>query len=282
MPIMTKPEDWHAKGQPWMIDKLKEGLPPADIESLQRDGMWWEIFTLFAELEHCPENIAFLDQVMAFKQTNNMNMAVDIYDEYVKEAAPNQVNLPYTMVTPLKAILEDADDPATPEMFDKAYDEILRITRSGTFPNFAAACAAARPGLLAEDEPEEEANEEEDEAPAAQVIGDVKLREMTRDKIDMAVVDNFNKVAITDLPLGGSTGCYQVGDLVIIEAGMGDDQPYMKWIRAQAGVTRGANITKTAKAGAFSSGTITAKGAGDKELFKKAIARVSKAKVVFE
>ena len=285
---MTRTKDWHDNAQPWMVDKLKAELPPAEIEACQQDAQWWETFTLFAKLEFCPENIAFLDEVDGFKKSNDMDKAVQIYENYVKAGSPDQVNLPSTLVKPLTAILEDADDPASLEMFDEAYKEILKITRSGTYKNFIDVCAIARPLLLDEDVPPPPPPDDEpppppppEEEEVAKVISGPTQGVFTRDMIDMAVVDNFNQAALKDLKEGLSTNFWQLDDVVIIDAGMGVDQPYVKWLREQPGVTRGSTVTMTAKAGAFSSGTVTVSGASDQAKFKTAVARVSKKKVVF-
>lgn len=285
---MTKAKDWHDKAQPWMVEKLKAALPPAEIESCQQDGQWWQIFTLFAELEFCPENIKFLDEVNSFKQTNDTNKAMHIFATYVKAGSPDQVNLPSTMVKPLTAILEEAEDPTSPEMFDESYKEILKITRSGTYKNFIDVCAIARPELLDEDVPPPPPPDDEPPPPpppeeeVARDISAPTLNRMSRDQIDMATVDRYNQAALKDLEAGISTNFWQLDDLVIIDTGMGKDQPYVSWMLEQPGTTRGSTVTMTAKAGAFSSGTVTVSGASNQEEFKKTVARVSKKKVVFK
>ena len=277
MGVLSEAKSWHSKTDPWMVQLLKDGLPP-EFEQMQADAKWWAVLTKWAELSFVLENINFLDQTTAFTVSRNLTMAPDIYNEYIVVGAPSQVNINEKLIGPIREAIEE-DEPDV-EMFDEAVKEVITLTKNGTYKDFLADCRKARPELLAEDEPEEEEAEE----PAAEVakeIGDPKLRALTRDKIDMAVVDNFNKTALTDLVVGASMTFYQSGDLVIIQTAMGEDQPYVKWIKMQGDVTTGANVTKTAKAGAFSSGTFTVSGARDKDAFKKAVARVSKAKIVF-
>jgi hypothetical protein len=108
-----------------------------------------------------------------------------------------------------------------------------------------------------------------------------KEAKLTRDKIDMTVVDNWNQRILKDLTEGGSKDFFQLGDLVIVDLGdPGAGQPYVPWIQAQDGVEKG-RITMTAKGGAFSAGTVTASGGGDQSLLTTAIKRISNKKVEF-
>jgi len=120
----------------------------------------------------------------------------------------------------------------------------------------------------------------EEEEVAKEISGPTQGK-FTRDMIDMTIVDNFNQAALKDLKEGFSTNFWQMDDVVIIDAGMGVDQPYVKWLREQPSTTKGSTVTMTAKAGAFSSGTVTVTGSSDQAKFKAAVARVSKKKVVF-
>jgi hypothetical protein len=108
-----------------------------------------------------------------------------------------------------------------------------------------------------------------------------KERKLTRDQLDMSVVDNWNERILKDLAEGTSKGFYQLGDLVIVDLGdPAAGQPYINWIKVQDGVAKG-EVTMTAKGGAFSAGTLTASGGGDKGAFEGAIGRISKKKVKY-
>ena len=267
---LEETKDWHDKAEPWMINLIKSTPRPASLEACQRDPDWWRLFAFICKENFCLNNVEFLDKVDEWRRAgSDVTKGEDIYLEFISHDGLKEVNLKSQNFNPLKEIFEEGE-AANVEMFDNAYDEIFMMVEMDTYKGYAGILDNLRDEFLLEDMPDAP---KEIEAPVVQ--------EMTRDRVDMAVVDNFNKVALTDLPLGASTSFYQVGDLVIVEAGMGEDQPYMKWIRRQAGVTQGASITNTAKGGAFSSGTLTVSGAGDKDLFKKAILRVSKKKVVF-
>jgi hypothetical protein len=272
MAVLEKASEWRQKGEPWMIELIKVSPMPSTVEACQRDPQWWRIFGFIAEQNYCSENVEFLDKVDEYSRAGNLGMAVEIYDRYVKDSAEKQVNLPSHVLRPLQEIFDEGQGVlADPQTFDDAYEEVRKLFERDTFATYSRLWDALRDEFLLADKPE-----------APKKISAPVKQEITRQQVDDAVVDNFNKTALKDLPLGASTSFYQVGDLVIIEAGMGEDQPFMKWIRAQPGVTQGAAISKTANSGAFSSGTYTVRGAGDKDLFKRAVAKVSKAKIVFE
>jgi hypothetical protein len=101
-------------------------------------------------------------------------------------------------------------------------------------------------------------------------------------EIDKAVVDNWNEVALKALTQGTSTGFYEVGGVVIIDAKQGKDQPYLEWAKKLGGARLDAKITMTKKGGAFDSGKITVFGVQDEATFEAAIKRVSNKKVEFQ
>lgn len=273
MAVLEKAEEWHQKGEPWMIDLIKVSPLPSTLEACQRDEQWWKIFKFIAKENYCSENVEFLDQVNEYKRAGNLTMAGEIYNRYIKSGAEKEVNLPSHVQRPLEEIFGEGDGVlAGPDTFDAAYDEIRKLFERDTYATYSRKWDALRDELLLEDMP--------DDAP--KVIGDPVTNAMTRDQVDMSIVDNFNQAALKDLQEGFSTNFWQLNDLVIIDAGMGTDQPYVKWLLDQPGVTRGSNVTMTAKGGAFSSGTVTVEGATDQAAFKAAVARVSKKKVVFK
>jgi hypothetical protein len=104
---------------------------------------------------------------------------------------------------------------------------------------------------------------------------------MTRDRVDSAVVDNWNEEALKILKEGSDTVFYEIGDLVIIDAKQPRNQPYLDWAKQQPGINPAAKITMTKKGGAFDSGRIKAEGVSNRFNFEAAIKRVSKKKVEY-
>jgi hypothetical protein len=54
--------------------------------------------------------------------------------------------------------------------------------------------------------------------------------DMTRDRIDITVVDNWNQRILKDLPEGASKDFYQLGDLVIVDLADAGVQPLLRGI----------------------------------------------------
>ena len=278
MPILDDAELWDkdTRIEPWMKTLIKVSPLPSNFESVKNDPDWWRLVRFLAELNYSTENVDYLDRIDEWKQQGRDEAkAIEIYEGFVSDRG-SQVNITSQNANELKAIFEpkpgvEAEDQY-PEMFDDSYTTIFKLIAANFQKDYSTTIHNYRDILLLADMPD---------APV-EISAPEKGNKFTRDQVDMSIVDNFNTAALKDLKEGFSTNFWQVGDLVVIDAGMGVDQPYVKWMREQPGCTQGATVTMTAKGGAFSSGTVTVAKAADRDLVKKAIARVSKKKVVFE
>jgi hypothetical protein len=104
--------------------------------------------------------------------------------------------------------------------------------------------------------------------------------EISRDRIDRALVDKWNEQTLKSLSEGSSTAFYQIDDLLIIDAAAPvGAQPYLEWAKQQGGMNPDATITIVKKGGAFDPGRIKAVGVKDRLSFEAAIKRISKKKV---
>lgn len=268
--------DWTTQAEGWMVERLRDQSPPATAAQAKQDLQWWQIFSLFASAKLADEAVDFLTAIDQFKTGGDMGKAEDIYREFVSESAPRRVNLYDANFSALEDIFQSEVVLGSTDMFDGAYEEVLTTLDQDTYRQFQDVARKVQTELQAVGTDEGTNAETEIE------IGDPTVVEMTRDRIDMAVVDNFNELALKSLAEGISENFDQLDDLVIIHAPMAtDEQPYVKWIRSQPGRKTGM-VTMKAKGGAFSPGSISVSGASDKEALKAAVARVSKKKVVFE
>ena len=104
-------------------------------------------------------------------------------------------------------------------------------------------------------------------------------KNLSRDKIDMTVVDKVNERTIKDLSQAETKDVYQLGDLVMVDLGnQRAEHPYLSWLKEQDGVVKG-QLTLTKKGTAFAAGTMTLSGGGDKQAIAVALARSSKNKI---
>lgn len=267
-------KEWEADADSWMVDKLRTDTPPDMLADCRRDQQWSPMYHLYAEKNYASENIEFLDAVDAFRGSPNADVASKIYNDYVRSGALNLFAR-----DGLDQIFEQEVLLTSQDMFDEAFDEIYNLTNQDSYGKFKDRASKIKRELeaaAAEDSDHEEPAEREVE------IGSPQKVEMSRDRVDMAVVDAMNEQSLKDLDEGFSTGFWQLGDLVIIAwTGPTDDQPYVPWIRSQ--VECSGIITMKKKGGAFSPGTLTVtnQGLSDRRLFEAALARVTKKKIEY-
>jgi hypothetical protein len=253
-----------------MIVKLKNETPPELLTDCQRNAEWWEIFCLWGAKNQMDENIDFVNWIDDYRRTSDGNKADRIYQEFLAPGAPRPANVSDYIA---KGVLDVyAEDPPlrSLDMFDATYDEVMGVL-DGNYRRFRLDASATQRELQ-----------------AAGASGG----EITRDTIDMTVVDKTNEEALKVMDEGYSTNFWQIDDLVIIahQDMRQDEQPYLEWIRDQVEVAgrRAGMLTMTEKGAKTTGklfggpGTITVSGADDQDLFKKAIRRVSKKKIVFE
>ena len=268
-------KEWESDADSWMVDKLRTETPPEMLADCRRDQQWSSMYHLYAEKNLASENIEFLDAVDAFRGSPNADVATKIYDDYVRSGVLNLY------------AREGLDDIfgqdvllTSQDMFNEAFDEIYNLTNQDSYGKFKDRASKIKKELEASGT---EVSDSEAPAEREVEVGRPQKVEMSRDRVDMAVVDATNEQSLKDLDEGYSTNFWQLGDLVIIAwRGPTDDQPYVPWIRSQ--VERAGTITMKKKGGAFSPGTLTVsnQGVSDRRLFEAALAKVTKKKIEYE
>ena len=253
-----------------MIVKLRDEDPPELVTDCHADAQWWEIFCLWGTRNRMDENIDFINWIDEYRRTGDGNKADQIFQEFLAPGAPRPANVSdYIAQSVIDAY---SDDPVmrSLDMFDPTYNEVLGVL-DGNYRRFRLDAGTTKTGLQ--------------EAPQ-------EAEGITRDSIDMTVVDKTNEGALKALDEGISTNFWQLDDLVIIghQEMRQDEQPYLEWIRDQvkAAGRRAGMLTMTEKGVKTTgnlfggAGSITVAGAQDRDLFKTAIRRVSKKKIIFE
>jgi hypothetical protein len=93
-----------------------------------------EAFRTFTVLEFSVENLLFVEAVKELGA--NPHTAADVralYDRFVADSAPNQVNLPSVVVQRLKPRLEDDCDA---KVFEEAVEHVFKIMQRDTYKRF--------------------------------------------------------------------------------------------------------------------------------------------------
>lgn len=268
---------WKTQAEPWMVDRLRDYAPPDSLAECLADEGWARIYYLYAQANLASENVDFLWAVDEFKRSNDMAVAQRVYEQYVANNAPTQINLYSTNRDELDAMFSGENEPlGSLDMFDGAYNEVYDVVNTDSYSKFKLMASRVRQDLAAEGEP----GAVDTQTPVE--VGSPQQVELTRAMVDDSVVDGYNQQALKDLDEGYSTNFWQLGDLVVIAAEMETDaQPYVPWIKAQQGVVVGM-ITMTKKGRGLDPGSISVSRVGDRAAFEAAIARVSKKKVKYQ
>lgn len=268
-------EAWKAKADEGMLTRLKEGPLPSSFKDCWRDLEWRAMIELFAKEEYSPENLDFLAAVDDFKTQGDATTAAKIYEMYVVPSGYKQVNLYEDNHKKLTDFFEGKEPSDVPrEIFDPAYEEITQVVEQDTWRRFSLAAGAVGPALAREEAGPEEAEAQIDVSAPRKV-------EMSPDKVDRSVVDNWNEEALKSLGQGESTHFYEIGDLIIIDAKKPEVQPYIGWATNRDEVDLEAAIFMVKKGGAFDPGSISARGVQNRGNFAAAIKRVSKKKILY-
>jgi len=242
------------------------GPPPANVDAAFRDPEYLRLFYRYVEDQgNDPNASAFLLAITSINEGASLDT---IWDRTGSDLA--MIKAPWSMEvqTAMQLRTGDTDDVVKRKMWLQADEYLYRLY--GQFVQWVN----EQHRRQAEAEEEERRRNVEISAPTPVAF--------TRDMVDMAVVDNFNRQALKDLEEGNMTNFWQLGDLVVIAMGRDTlDMPYVRWIREQPNVRPGATIVMTAKGGVFDPGTITVSGVSDKALFEAAIKRVSKKKIKY-
>ena len=267
--------EWRQDGdvKDWMITKLQEGPPSDQLTNCKADAQWWEMFCLWGAKNRMDEGTDFINAVDEFRRTGDGNKAEQIFNEFLVLGAPREVNVSDDTAKGVRAMFAEDLPMISMDMFDATYVEVFNVLEAN-YRRFVQETSVTRRGL--------------EEEQAGQQGGD---EEVSRDTIDMAIVDRDNEGALKAMDEGESTNYFQIDDLVIIDhpGVRQDEQPYLDWARNElkAAGRRPGMITMTAKGAKTTgnlfggAGTLTVTGAEDEDLFKKAIRRVSKKKIVF-
>ncbi len=110
---------------------------PDSFDACYQDQAWFTIFWLFCNSEYATENLDFIRAVDQFASTGDLNVAQEIYDRYVKDDAPTQVNLRSSNRTTLDELLgPDGEGHGPPDMFDSSREEIQALVRSDNYARF--------------------------------------------------------------------------------------------------------------------------------------------------
>jgi hypothetical protein len=262
---------WKELASTEILEVVRGGLPPASWNEC-RDTPWAAVLEFYCEANYTAENLKFLWAVADYESGSSVFKAEEIIEDIIYGDPP--LNLYSDSSKPIDEWHRDEDHVLNTHLFDRAEAEI-RDSFLGTYMKFQSSVAAAHDQLLEEDssppEPELEISE-----PDAQSF-DIS-------HVDMAVVDQWNQRALKDLDQGQQTPFNQFEDLVLIKHPTGSAvQPYWDWARTQDWSIDGAYVVLQKKGSVFDPGRIKVVGIrpNDTEYFEKAIARVSKKKIVY-
>lgn len=142
-------EQWEKSlGDAGLIDHFKDYEIPSTLDEILGDGNWEAIFYIYAKNTYVNESVEFLRAVRDFEARGDLNLGQQIYDGFVKEGSPKEVNLPQTKRKPLEAIFGTGGTGfGPPNLFDEAKEEITRLLRNDIFPRFSTSAKAAHTKL---------------------------------------------------------------------------------------------------------------------------------------
>jgi hypothetical protein len=282
MPLDTA-ASWVELASPDMLELLRAGAPPQDLYSC-RYSAWESVLEFYCDQNYCTENLRFLWDLWDWKASPSVVKAEEIVEQDIYGDPP--LNLYSSSKEPIDEWYRDEDHELDVNLFDGAESEVYESFQ-GTFQTFLASVSRAQQEL-----PQLEANQSGQEAYAAQWTGDEPTIEVSEpeaqefdiSQVDMAVVDNWNQLALKDLDEGQQTAFAQWEDLVIIQHPTDSGaQPYWAWAQTQDWFVSGAYIKMEKKGRMLDPGRIRVMGGrpGSGEWLEAAIGRVSKKKVVY-
>lgn len=256
----------------WMLDKLRTEDAPANLLQCHQDEQWWELFCLWATKNFMDESVDFLNAVDDYRRTRDGNKADALYREFLAPDANRPVNVSDGNVAEVQDLYSQDPPMRSLEMFDKANTEVHGVLDGNYQQRFLGVVRTVRPGLEPPEAPEEDGEAHE--------IGDPEAVKLTRDHLDVGIIDSFNQQVLKDLTEGDWTNYYQVGDLLLLKVD-GKNEPYINWFRDNPEMQTG-RIIMNAKGKFMDPGSLTVKGNWEPGDFMAAIARISKKKVRWE
>jgi hypothetical protein len=97
-----------------------------------------EAFRDFLVLEFSVENLLFVEAVLHLRerQVISKEEANRVFDEYVMNSAPNQVNLPGVLVQRLDARMKDGGEALDVGLFDDTVEHVMKLMQRDAYRRF--------------------------------------------------------------------------------------------------------------------------------------------------
>lgn len=105
-------------------------------------------FYYYAQQEYATESLDFIRTAETFAQSGDLGLAKQIYDQYVADGAPQQINISGPVRADLDGMFgEGGTGFGPPNLFDSACTEIRRMVAGDTFRRFRTSAVAAQEAL---------------------------------------------------------------------------------------------------------------------------------------
>mmetsp|Transcript_20465 Transcript_20465/g.34919 ORF Transcript_20465/g.34919 Transcript_20465/m.34919 type:complete len:189 (+) Transcript_20465:47-613(+) len=97
--------------------------------TLKDEGRLHEIFIFFCHERHAQENILVWDEIQEWKKNPEKDVAIKIFEKYIKEGCDSQVNVNYGTWKRLESLLEgdDAVEEFTGKEFKYVEEEVFQL-----------------------------------------------------------------------------------------------------------------------------------------------------------
>jgi hypothetical protein len=267
------------RNRPDLYQWLAIGPFPSSLAEARAQELWRDLLQVYLEVELSPENLEFLEAVDDFKRQHSGGDAAAarvIYERFVKDNSPRQVNLGASDRNAVDAYFTPTGDAASPTIFDAYYYGITELIKNDTWRRFADEVPKVRKEMGAY---------EEDSAAAGDVYEDLESAPPQPD-ITSTKADKWNDAALKALREGETTSFWELGGspyVIVIEAEKSDPPPYLTWARKYA--NESGKITMTAKGSIFAKvndnrGKVTVSGATSLDGVAEAIGRFSQKEVL--
>jgi hypothetical protein len=103
---------------------------PATFMDMWQTCNGWDDYLAYAASRYLAENTNFLVAVEAYRQAPSIPAQLELYERFIPEGAPEQVNIDSSEVTAIEARADGGSD-----VFDAAQHTIMQML-SGDFANF--------------------------------------------------------------------------------------------------------------------------------------------------
>jgi hypothetical protein len=114
-----------------------------------------EAFRAFIACEFSVENLLFVEAVQALNEREHLSKeeANRLFDQYVADSAPNQVNIPHLVVAKLEAALK-TEEALDRTMFNEAAGHVMKLMQRDAYRRFQKTLQWALLVAVFSDEPE--------------------------------------------------------------------------------------------------------------------------------